>query len=308
MRFKIIISLLATFALVSCSGGSTPDPGNVPDPIVTPDPTVITGTVEITGAPLVSLDDTGLIGDQDASKWSLKLIDPVESVDSAVIPVANSTFNSEAVTASGEYLLSVNLQPAVDLSGGMEAATAVTINIPITVVVGETTQVFASLEVFAPSGASSVHTTSQLGGGRLRVRYAVETPGMRDTGFVELDWLGNRIRRDTNGDDDFDDEEYFADSDRDCISDELRDQMRDPMHDPRRFNIEGVMAEFDRQHHRIMVGDAWYRVTDRTEVWQQARLVHLSNLEAGQLLRIKGYVGQMGLNYAEEIRVVNRTD
>lgn len=302
MRIVKTIGLLAFFASVSCSGGSAIDPVNVPAPAT------ITGTVEIIGAPLATLDDLTQLGDQDASKWSLKLIDPVEDVDSILIPVLDTTFGPVEVTTAGEYLLSINLQPAVDLSGGTAATTPVTVNIPVTVETGQTTQVFATIELIAPMIASSVHTSSQISGGRLRLRYTVETRALRDTGFLEMDWNNRQLRHDTNRDEQFDDEEYFADSDRDGISDGSRDQMHDRIIMPERFTIEGKLLEFDRPQHRILVGDRWYRVTELTQVWRHTRRVHLSDLRVGQLLSINGHNGREGLKYAVEIRIMGPTD
>jgi hypothetical protein len=260
--------------------------------------------VEITGAPLASLEDSSAIGDQDASKWSLKLIDPVESVDSYEIPVETSTFNTAEVTAAGEYLLAVTAQPAVDLSGGAAAITPVTLNIPVSIEAQVVTQVFATVEIIPPLTASSVHAASQTTGGRLKLRYTVETGALRDNGLVEIDWNGAQIRRDTNGDERFDDEEYFGDSDRDGISDRSFEQLRDRRSMPDMFIHEGELEEIDRNLHRIRVSGRWYRVSELTAVFSHVRRVHLSDLEVGQQLRIHAHAGDGDVLYAAEIRII----
>jgi len=297
MRAILAIGLLALTGITSCWGGG------VGDPLQETEETGIAGTVEITGAPLASLGDTSAIGDQDPSKWSLKLIDPVEDVDSYEIPVENNTFGATPVTTPGEYLLSISAQPAVDLSGGEAVATPVTVNIPVTIQEQAVTQVYATVEIFPPVTASEVHSVSQTTGGRLELRYTVELDELRSGGLVEIDWNARRIRRDTNGDMRFDDEEFFSDSDRDGISDRSYEQLRDRHIQPDLFIESGELEQIDRELHRIRVNGRWFRVTELTAVFRHVRRVHLGDLQVGQTLRIRAHAGDRDVLYAVEIRI-----
>lgn len=286
----VILGLCTT----ACKGGSSVPDENGTDAF-------LSGDLTVTGAPLADLDDPASVGELDADKWALRVIDPTESVDSAEIPNEDTSFGTVAVQPLDNYLLQIELLPAVDLSGSTADVTPLTLDIAIPEVEGVETQVSTEVELVAPIHASSLRTTSQTGGWLVRLRYTIGGP-REEMDAIEIDWNHHQMRRDINGNGNFDDDPVFQDSDRNGISDNRQQGMMDNQMHGSSVQASGLIDQIDVQLGRVTIDGRVFLVDESTQITDSGgQTLTLSDLSVGQSADAEGRKGRMGSVYATSI-------
>lgn len=293
MKWAIIVALMLQ---AGCSGGGAP-------PVETPDAT-LSGTITIDGIELADLADASVIGEQDSDKWALRLIDPTESVDSVTLPHLDTSFTDVEVTPIPDGILEIELQPAVDLTGGDGAVTPVVVAIPVDLVAGEETVVTAEITVLTPATMSAARQAAQAGGASIRLHYTYQLNAQSTSALIELDWNGRQLRRDTNRDGSVEDEEYFADSDRNCISDNSQQGMQEGAGSGSQLTSSGVITAVDTSQNTITVDDQDYFVTENSVITDsQSTVITLSALAIGMQVDVAGRRGRHGYYYLQTLQV-----
>lgn len=296
MNWKLTAIAIAAVLLGACGGGGpAPDPGQ--------QPAALEGTVAITGAPLADLDNPADVGDQDADKFSVRIIDPTEDVDLISVDHDDDTLYAVDLSLSGDYILAVEVLPAVDLGGGTQDTTPVTVSVPVTLVADTTATVDIQIEFVAPTVSSGVHAVSQDGGGYLiRLRFQLAGPAAVSE-LIELRWQDHLLRRDTNGNGQLDDEAEYLDSDRDCLSDALSQWLRQSGPGGAPQNVTGTITG-------LQLVSGWLRVDDQPVQVHEGTLIHrgmqrlrLDELEVGDRVSVTVTRGRDGRLYATEIRL-----
>jgi hypothetical protein len=299
---QIITLLLGTtaalgMALMSCTGGGNPIVPAESDAL-------LGGTITVVGAPLADLDNPDVIGEQDAGKWSVRVIDPTESVDVIEIEHGDTTITPLALDLLGDYLLRIEILPAVDLSGGSADVTPVLLDLLVPASTAIDTVVTANIELVPPQDASASRVISQAAGYRLLISYTV-TGEHASAELIELDWNGYQIRRDTNSNGLLDDEVYFPDSDRNGLSDNRQQGIQGGSGGGQVLQISGVV---DAVHHDLssITVDGHVLLVDETTVITSSEnaAITLSEIVVGQSVAVTAHKGKFGNIYAASIQVL----
>jgi hypothetical protein len=293
IAFAVIV---CSMLLAGCRGGSSDLGGDG-------ELALVSGQLSVTGAPLADLSDPAETGELDSDKWGLRVIDPTESVDSAVLEHGDTTFPVTAVEPLDIYLLRYDLLPAVDLSGGTAAVTPLEIDVAFPAIESVETTVTTEIELVAPAGASSLHATSQTEGYRIRVRYALGGP-RNESALLEIDWNHRRLRRDMNGDGRLDDEAYFSDSDRNGISDNRQQGYMGNQGMGQDVQASGQIEHVDTELNRITIAGQVFLLDESTQITDSSgHPLAPGALEEGQVAAASGRRGRFGNVYAVSIEV-----
>ena len=296
MNWKLTAIAMAAVLLGACGGGGpAPDPGQ--------QPAALEGTVAITGAPLADLDNPAVVGEQDSEKWSVRIIDPTEDVDLINVDHDDDTLYAVDLDLSGDYILQVDVLPAVDLGGGSLDTTPVSVSVPVTLITDATTTVDVQIEFVAPTVSSAVHMVSQDGEGYLiRLRFQLAGPAAVSE-LIELRWQDHLLRRDTNGDGQLDDETEYLDSDRDGISDALINWLRQSGPGGAPQTVTGTVTGLQLQSGWLRVDEQPVQVHEGTLIRRGMHRLRLVELELGDHVSVTVTRGSDNRLYAQEIHV-----
>lgn len=295
LNVQVLVVLLAGL-LCGCNGGSgTIEP--------TADPAILNGGLDVTGAPLADLAAPDVTGDLDEDKWAVRVIDPTESVDSIALDHSDEDILPVNLDLAGEYLLRFELLPAVDLSGDGASVTPLVLDVPVLLEPAATTAAAVSVELIPPADALS-RVTAQGSGYLIRLSYSLTGPGQMQA-LVELDWANQRLRRDTNGDGQLDDEAYFTDSDRNGIGDNRQEGMKnmDPQAGP--VTDQLVISAIDFGSGVLTADGTDYHIDESTQVLgTENQPLTLVDLAVGQMIEMKSRRSKHGLLYAQRIKLI----
>ena len=285
---------------VSCGSGGSP-------PIDNGFFATLTGVVTIDGALLADLGDPQLIDDQDVEKWTVRLIDPTESVDSIELPHSDTAIVPVDIVPYEGALLEIELLPAVDLSGGTASVTPVTLALAVPLTDDLTTVVNASVTVLPATGVSSVRSASQLGGGAIRLAYNLHQGLDVMSELIEIDWNGMRLRRDTNGNGRVDDEVYFTDSDRNGISDIRQQGLQEGQGSGAALQLAGSIAALDIYSGVLTLDGQACFVDEQTVITGiDKSIITLQELQTGWEVEASVRRGRFGGYYLQKIEVVTQ--
>jgi hypothetical protein len=292
-----VAAFLSLAYMTACNGG-----GTVPDPV--PLDTTLNGTVTIIGAPLADLVEPSETGSQDDAKWAVRLIDPTEDVDSITLVNDDDTFASSDIDNAGDYLLNVQVLPAVDLAGGADSTTPVELSIPLSVTEGATTALVADISFLAPQAVSALHGVSQLDTSyRIRLHYSI-SGAVSAHELIEIHWQNGVLRRDTNNDGLVSDEAQFPDSNRNGISDSL-DQFLRETPDGQPYTVRGIITELNLSSGVIHIDDQAVLVNEATRIQQGIRSLRLEQLQIGDNVTVNGSRHPDGRFFAQTIHVTH---
>lgn len=269
-----------------CSGGGGTEPVDNNEV----DPGYLSGAITVAGAPLADLDDPETVGDLDSDKWSAWLIDTTEDVDTIAIDPDGLTLTPTTVTTPGTYVLSIDLLPAVDMSGDGSTVTPVTVSLPLTIESTVETVVTVAVEFTKDLSMTTSQTTRQAGDYRVLLHYTVSGPETLDE-LIELQWLNQTLRSDSDGDGSLDNEPDYLDSNRDFLSDGLQERLEQQGHGPQDHHFEGEILLINLEMRNLRVDNQMFRTDEMTRAEFQGRRIPLTELTTGTMVRITYYQG-----------------
>ncbi len=263
--------------------------------------TQLGGAVLISGDQLADLLNPAEIGAQDSAKWAVRVIDPTESVDAIELGHTDTLITPVYLPELPEYLVQIEFLAAVDLDGSGAAVSPVILDCAAQLSPAAVNTLSAAVEIIAPAGASSVRSTAAASGYQIRLRYQLAGPAPADE-LLELDWTNRQLRRDTNRNGQLDDETYFADSDRNCISDNRQQGLQDGAGSGMSSNASGALGQIDTDSGTLTVDGKTYFITETTVIVDvQGRSITLADLVPGNDVAVNGRRGRYGALYATRI-------
>jgi hypothetical protein len=191
-----------------------------------PDPPAASGRLDLS----VDISGVAVETNSDGTKFSTRVIDPIEVNDNITLPVTSVITGSKVVitgvTKSKVLVVNITFKPTVSISSAAQHGTSAS------AAAGEPVTAAIAFEI--PSDAASLSIGARIalapasGGGYLMtLDTSASSPGSAIAqSRAQLDLRSRELRRDTNSNGSFDDEFSFADANRDCISDPMLDQLR----------------------------------------------------------------------------------